>query len=334
MKRVAISASFDDLRSPQVRFLEEAAKLGDVSVLLWSDDAVRAVTGKAPKFPQAERLYLLEAIRYVRDVRIVNGALNPDTLPLLVQSSAFGTAPHPGPLPANAGRGRDSALEDRANRLVRTNATAASFPLPPLARGEGQGEGSRPDELRIDIWAVDEPHDTPAKRAFCEAHHLTYHVISSKSFAGFPKADLAIAPPTPGRKKVVVTGCYDWFHSGHVRFFEEVSEHGDLYVIAGNDANVEHLKGAGHPLFREDERRYLCASIRYVHQALITTGWGWLDAEPEMRRIKPDIYAVNEDGDKPEKREFCEKNGIQYLVLKRVPKEGLTRRTSTNLRGF
>jgi cytidyltransferase-like protein len=271
--RVAVSASFDDLRSPQVRFLEEAAKLGEVSVRLWSDDTVRAVTGKAPKFPQAERLYLVQAIRHVRDVQLVNGAINPDALP--------------------------------------------------------QPGGARPD-----LWAVDEPHDTPAKRAFCEAHGIGYHVVSSSSFAGFPKSDLAIVPPTPGRKKVIVTGCYDWFHSGHVRFFEEVSEHGDLYVIAGNDANVEHLKGAGHPLFREDERRYLCASIRYVHQALITTGWGWLDAEPEMRRIQPDIYAVNEDGDKPEKREFCGKNGIQYLVLKRIPKEGLTRRSSTNLRGF
>ena len=30
-----------------------------------------------------------------------------------------------------------------------------------------------------------------------------------------------------------MTGCYDWFHSGHVRFFEEVSELGDLYVVAG-----------------------------------------------------------------------------------------------------
>ena len=44
--------------------------------------------------------------------------------------------------------------------------------------------------------------------------------------------------------------------------------------------------------------------------------------------------AVNEDGDKPEKREFCEARGIQYVVLKRTPKEGLPRRQSTDLRGF
>ena len=78
----------------------------------------------------------------------------------------------------------------------------------------------------------------------------------------------------------------------------------------------------------------MISAIRYVKLALITTGWGWLDAEPEIARLKPDIYLVNEDGDKPEKREFCEAHGLRYVVLKRTPKEGLPRRSSTNLRGF
>jgi hypothetical protein len=43
-----------------------------------------------------------------------------------------------------------------------------------------------------------------------------------------------------------------------------------------------------------------------------------LDAEPEIQ-LKPDIYAVSEDGDKGGKREYCEKNAIEYVVLKRVP---------------
>jgi hypothetical protein len=61
---------------------------------------------------------------------------------------------------------------------------------------------------------------------------------------------------------------------------------------------------------------------------------GWMDAEPEFVKIKPDIYAVNEDGDKPEKLAFCQKHGIEYKVLKRTPKAGLPRRQSTSLRGF
>ena len=80
-----------------------------------------------------------------------------------------------------------------------------------------------------------------------------------------------------------MTGCFDWFHSGHVRFFEEASALGELYVVVGHDANVRLLKGEGHPLFPQEERRYLVAAVRYVHRALISSGEGWLDAEPEIR---------------------------------------------------
>ena len=73
---------------------------------------------------------------------------------------------------------------------------------------------------------------------------------------------------------MLVTGCYDWLHSGHVRFFEEAAQLGDLYVVVGNDANVRYLKGEGHPLLSQDERRYMVQAIRFVNQALITSGSG------------------------------------------------------------
>ena len=78
----------------------------------------------------------------------------------------------------------------------------------------------------------------------------------------------------------------------------------------------------------------MVGSIRYVTQALITSGMGWMDAAPEIARLQPDIYAVNEDGDVPEKRAFCAEHGLEYVVLKRAPAEGLPRRQSTDLRGF
>jgi len=43
---------------------------------------------------------------------------------------------------------------------------------------------------------------------------------------------------------------------------------------------------------------------------------------------------VNEDGDVPEKRGYCAEQGIEYVVLKRVPAPGLPKRSSTDLRGF
>jgi cytidyltransferase-like protein len=239
MNWITVSGPFDDLRFADYRFLEEAKKRADsLRVMLWSDQAVQRQTGKVPKFPIAEREYVVRAVRYVDEVVISDDAL--------------------------------------------------------------------PSDLSLPKSLLEE---TPP------------------------------APPTPDnprttRKKVVVTGCFDWFHSGHIRFFEECSELGDLYVVVGHDANIRLLKGHGHPLFPALQRRYIVGAIRFVTQALISTGQGWMDAEPEFLRIRPDIYAVNEDGDKPEKRQFCLEHGIEYRVLRRLPKPGLAPRNSTMLRGF
>jgi cytidyltransferase-like protein len=182
------------------------------------------------------------------------------------------------------------------------------------------------------VW-VDRPsRDNAARSAYCAHGGIRYVVIPDEVLSQMPKP--APLPSTPVRKKVVATGCYDWFHSGHVRFTEEASAFGDLYVIVGHDANIRLLKGEGHPLFPEDERRYVVGSIRHVKEALISTGHGWLDADPEIRRIKPDYYVVNRDGDKGGKRDYCRRLGIAYVVLERTPAPGLPRRSSTDLRGF
>jgi glycerol-3-phosphate cytidylyltransferase-like family protein len=90
----------------------------------------------------------------------------------------------------------------------------------------------------------------------------------------------------------------------------------------------------GHPLLTQAERRYIVGSAKFVKQALISSGHGWLDADPEIIKLKPDIYAVSEAGDQGGKREYCRKLGIAYLVFKRTPAPGLSKRSSTDLRGF
>ena len=188
--------------------------------------------------------------------------------------------------------------------------------------------------VQPDTWIVDEESDAPGKHTYAESRGIQYRVTRNRDLSGFPVP--AFVPPAfdSVRKRVIVTGCYDWFHSGHVRFFEEASALGDLYVVVGHDANIKLLKGDGHPLLSERERLYMVHSVRCVYQALISTGHGWMDAEPEVALIKPHFYVVNEDGDKPEKRAFCAEHGIEYVVLKRIPKEGLPKRESTLLRGF
>jgi cytidyltransferase-like protein len=192
--------------------------------------------------------------------------------------------------------------------------------------------------IQPDLWLDTEENQTRVD--FCCRRGFEYRVLTADDLAGFPDHDPV---PEQGQvggdasipaQKVVVTGCFDWFHSGHVRFFEEVSAYGKLYVVVGSDKNVRLLKGEGHPLFSQDERRYLVGSVRYVSEVLVSTGSGWMDAEPEILALKPDLYVVNEDGDKPEKRAFCRRHDMAYLVLKRIPREGLAPRASTVLRGY
>jgi cytidyltransferase-like protein len=269
---VVVSGSFDDFRSRHVRFLHEASRLGELHLLLWSDRVAQALEGKEPRFPQEERRYLLQAVRYVSRLTLVTDLSEPDALPLSAETN-------PG------------------------------------------------------IWVVEQADDNAGKRAFARRHGIDYRVLAPEEMRGFPWED-ENGQDTASGPKVLATGCYDWLHSGHVRFFEEVSQLGALYVVVGHDDNIQLLKGGSHPMLSQEERRYMVGAMRYVHRALITSGKGWMDAEPEVARIRPDIYVVNEDGDRPEKRAFCAERGLRYVVLKRTPKDGLRKRQSTDLRGY
>jgi cytidyltransferase-like protein len=271
MPAVFVSGAFNDLRSGDVRFLQEASRLGDVTVMVWPDESFRRLAGRRPEFPQAERLYMLAAIRYVNRVVLADEQAEPDQLP-------------------------------------------------------------SPDGLRPDLWVVNAAEDTPAKRAFCASAGIGYQIIPASRLEGFP---LSASPlPVAGRKKVIVTGCFDWLHSGHIRFFEQAAAYGDLYVSIGSDRTIRQLKGPGHPLQSQQERLYMVQAVRHVSQAFIASGSGYLDVEPEIDRIRPDIYLVNQDGDRPEKRKFCLKHAMEYVVLQRLPADGLPARQSTHLRGF
>ena len=132
-------------------------------------------------------------------------------------------------------------------------------------------------------------------------------------------------------KKVFVSGCFDMLHSGHVAFFEEAAKYGDLYVGLGSDNTVLSLKGR-KTINGEQERLYMIKSLKSVKDAFINTGLGLMDFEDDVKRLKPDIFFVNEDGASPDKEKLCKDLGIEYLVGKRIPHEKLPFRSTTAIR--
>jgi cytidyltransferase-like protein len=133
------------------------------------------------------------------------------------------------------------------------------------------------------------------------------------------------------KKKIFVSGCYDLLHSGHVAFFKEASQYGDLYVGIGSDATIKDLKGR-ETINSEQERLYMVKSIRYVTNAWINSGSGIMDFEEDLIRFRPDVFIVNEDGHSPHKEAICQTLGIEYKILSRMPDSGLPARSSTAIR--
>ena len=130
-------------------------------------------------------------------------------------------------------------------------------------------------------------------------------------------------------KTVMVSGCYDLLHAGHIAFFKTAAQFGKLHVYVGQDENIRFLKGKA-PYFSQEERKYMVGAIKYVEKASTASGWGMLDFEPDMKLLKPDIFVVNWDGYTPDKKRICEENGVELVVLERIPEEGLPTRSSSS----
>ncbi|HEX2993475.1 MAG TPA: adenylyltransferase/cytidyltransferase family protein [Anaerolineales bacterium] len=132
-------------------------------------------------------------------------------------------------------------------------------------------------------------------------------------------------------KKVFVSGCFDMLHSGHVEFFRQAAQYGDVYVALGSDRTIFDLKGRT-TFNNEQERLFMVKSVSFVKDAFISRGSGILDFETELLEMMPDYFVVNADGHIPEKRDLCHRLGIQYIILERKPYSDLEARSTTDLR--
>lgn len=132
-------------------------------------------------------------------------------------------------------------------------------------------------------------------------------------------------------KKVMVTGCFDLLHSGHVAFLREAAALGELHVCIGSDDNVFQLKGR-YPVNPQEERRFMLENLSCIASVRINKGFGLLDFTAELDDIQPDIFFVNEDGHTPAKEQLLRGRGVEYVVSHRQPAANLPSRSTTALR--
>jgi rfaE bifunctional protein nucleotidyltransferase chain/domain len=96
-----------------------------------------------------------------------------------------------------------------------------------------------------------------------------------------------------GESIVLVNGCFDLLHVGHVRYLRAAKALGGRVVVALNsDASTRRLKGEGRPLMPEKERAEILAALTDVDAVVI---FSEPDVRALVREIRPDVQAKGTD---------------------------------------
>lgn len=117
---------------------------------------------------------------------------------------------------------------------------------------------------------------------------------------------------------VLVGGCFDIIHIGHIKFLQEAKKSGNkLIVLLESDEKVKKLKGKNRPLFTQKERAQVLSSIKYVDLIILLPFLETnKDYDQVVSKIKPDIVAVTENDPLLEKKKNqVEKVGGEIKII-------------------
>ena len=132
-----------------------------------------------------------------------------------------------------------------------------------------------------------------------------------------------------GKSIVLVGGCFDILHIGHVKFLESAKHLGDtLFVLLESDRNVRKLKGKNRPINPQAERALVLKALRFVDYVILLQSMK-TDKEYDklIGQLKPDIIATTKDDPmiKHKKRQAKIVGGKVIQVISRLKNKSTTR---------
>lgn len=118
-----------------------------------------------------------------------------------------------------------------------------------------------------------------------------------------------------GEKAVLVGGCFDILHIGHVRFLKKAKSLGDVLIVAlESDEKTRKLKGEGRPINSQETRAEMLMSLEMVDYVLkLVPNLTDRDYLELTKKISPKILAVTEENEKIKK--IAEDLGIKYVKV-------------------
>nr|CAB3264718.1 ethanolamine-phosphate cytidylyltransferase [Phallusia mammillata] len=261
--RVWVDGCFDMVHFGHANFLRQAKELGDYLIVGVHSDAEIEKHKGPPVFNQEERYSMIRAIKWVDEV--VEDAPYVTTLETLEKYNCdFGVHGNDITLTAdgtdtyhiikNAGKYR----EVNRTQGVSTTDIVGRMLLLTKEHHKRQGEDV-PDEAQMqNIQKGSSPHSPWTG--------VSQFLATTQKIVQFSSGK----QPKAGDKIVYVTGAFDCFHIGHLKFLEKASQFGD-FVIVGlhTDGEVNRYCGSNYPIMNVHERVLSVLACKYVHEVVI-----------------------------------------------------------------
>lgn len=125
----------------------------------------------------------------------------------------------------------------------------------------------------------------------------------------------------PENKKIVlVGGCFDIIHFGHVQFLEKAKQTGDYLIVAlePDERIIQHKKRA--PTHTQTERAYNLLALRHVDQIImLPLLHEFQDYYALVQAINPHIIAItNNDPQLSNKQKQADAINAQLVIVTNV----------------
>jgi len=131
------------------------------------------------------------------------------------------------------------------------------------------------------------------------------------------------------KKIVLVGGCFDIVHMGHIEFLEKAKAEGEiLIVLLESDENIKKNKGINRPINNQENRAIFLTKLKMVDYVVLlpemTNDGEYLEI---IKKIKPEIIAVSQNDVNLEKKikEARQVGAKIVIVSKLIPQQSTSR---------
>lgn len=122
-------------------------------------------------------------------------------------------------------------------------------------------------------------------------------------------------------KIILVGGCFDILHFGHINFLREAKKHGDYLIVAlESDENVCRMKGDNRPIHSQEQRKEMLEALMFVDEVRSLPPMKTdEDYNALVKEIKPQVIAITEgDPILDKKQKQANSIGAQLIIIPKI----------------